>query len=74
MALTMNEDQNHMWKRIGFARYAPEYWLVSQLTLNRLHGLEIERTTSDPKEAEYDSASMVRLERLITAFQGTNLL
>lgn len=68
-----------MWTRMGFCRYAPEYWLLAQLMADRLAMLgtsqqvnelePLEEGPLDPILNKYDQTSMRQVNDLIMGFQ-----
>ncbi|CAG7962578.1 unnamed protein product [Penicillium salamii] len=68
-----------LWTRMGFCRYAPEYWLLAQLMADRLAVLEtsqqvnelepLEEGPLDPILNKYDQTSMRQVNDLIMGFQ-----
>lgn len=68
-----------MWKRIGFCRYCPEYWLLANLMADRLATLgalqqgnemtAIDNGPLDPILDQYDQTSMRQVNDLIMGFQ-----
>lgn len=80
--ITVNSDQTQpetMWKRVGFCRYCPEYWLLATLMADRLATLgalqqgnemtAIDNGSLDPILDEYDQTSMRQVNDLIMGFQ-----
>ena len=73
---------DNMWKRVGFSRFCPEYWLLAKLMTERLSAtLQVERQSersldehnrhsADPTLLErYDETSMRQVNDLISEFQ-----
>ncbi|CAG8254738.1 unnamed protein product [Penicillium olsonii] len=68
-----------LWTRMGFCRYAPEYWLLAQLMADRLAVLgtsqqvnelePLEEGPLDPILKKYDQTSMRQVNDLIMGFQ-----
>lgn len=68
-----------LWTRMGFCRYAPEYWLLAQLMADRLSFLgtaqqvnelePLEVGPLDPILNQYDQTSMRQVNDLIMGFQ-----
>lgn len=64
-----------MWKRIGFSRYAYEYWTLAKLIVDRIAlttYLNDDSTTDEASESllpKYDDTSMKQVNDLITEFQ-----
>lgn len=80
--ITVNDNQirpETMWKRIGFCRYCPEYWLLANLMADRLATLgalqqgnemtAIDNGPLDPILDQYDQTSMRQVNDLIMGFQ-----
>lgn len=69
-----------MWKRVGFCRYCPEYWLLAKFMVDRLATLdtsqaedELEPLDDGPLDSildKYDQTSMRQVNDLITGFQN----
>lgn len=67
------------WRRMGFFRFAPEYWLLANLMADRLAGLGTSQPESelepldegplDPILNQYDQTSMRQVNDLIMGFQ-----
>ncbi|KOS47469.1 hypothetical protein ACN38_g1623 [Penicillium nordicum] len=68
-----------LWKRMGFFRYAPEYWLLAHLMADRLAVLGTSKPENelepldegllDPILNRYDQTSMRQINDLIMGFQ-----
>ena len=68
-----------LWRRMGFCRYAPEYWLLAHLMADRLAVLGISKAENelepldegplDPILNRYDQTSMRQVNDLIMGFQ-----
>ncbi|KAJ5970908.1 uncharacterized protein N7479_000826 [Penicillium vulpinum] len=68
-----------LWKRMGFCRYAPEYWLLAHLMADRLAVLgtskpenelePLDKGLLDPILNRYDQTSMRQINDLIMGFQ-----
>lgn len=68
-----------LWKRMGFFRYAPEYWLLAHLMADRLAVLGTSKPETelepldegplDPILNRYDQTSMRQINDLIMGFQ-----
>lgn len=80
--ITVNDTQvrpENMWKRIGFCRYCPEYWLLANLMADRLATLgalqqgdgmtTVDEGPLDPILDQYDQTSMQQVNDLIMGFQ-----
>jgi hypothetical protein len=55
------------WKGVGFMRHAPEYWLLTQMIVNRAQSRAVMALTSNPSSDESD---MTRLNCLIGEFRA----
>lgn len=79
---------NDMWKRTGFCRYSPEFWLLAYLMVERLSTIEAspddtemsgDRTClaaddiSDLILKEYDQTSMRQVNDLILRLQQSQI-
>ncbi|KAK5191957.1 hypothetical protein LTR20_010968 [Exophiala xenobiotica] len=67
------EDEPSMWKRSGFWRHAPEYWLLANLYLDRMeYGISVgpdgEGAQNFDPRPQHDETSMSWLRDLITKF------
>lgn len=68
-----------LWRRMGFSRFAPEYWLLAHLMADRLAVLGPSQPESelepldegplDPILNQYDQTSMRQINDLIMGFQ-----
>lgn len=68
-----------LWRRMGFCRYAPEYWLLAHLMADRLAVLGTSKAEDelepldegplDPILNRYDQTSMRQVNDLIMGFQ-----
>lgn len=80
--MTIDDPQikpQELWTRMGFCRYAPEYWLLAQLMADRLSFLgtsqqvnelePLEEGPLDPILNQYDQTSMRQVNDLIMGFQ-----
>lgn len=80
--ITVNDNQigpETMWKRVGFCRFCPEYWLLANLMAERLGTLgalqqgsemtALDNGPLDPILDEYDQTSMRQVNDLIMGFQ-----
>lgn len=73
--LTPDDVYGYAWKRMGFTRYAPEYWLLTHLALDRMRSRETERASIiDPPEVKCEDADMAQLDALITEFRDLPLI
>ncbi|KAF2019976.1 hypothetical protein BU24DRAFT_489824 [Aaosphaeria arxii CBS 175.79] len=68
-----NMDYDSSWRRIGFMRHAPEFWLISQLKLDRLSKQRKEGLVADLLDTQYDTTTMGGLESLIREFQASKI-
>ncbi|KAJ5440032.1 uncharacterized protein N7458_011030 [Penicillium daleae] len=78
-----NISPQNMWKRIGFCRYCPEFWLLGSLMTERLAllgdiqlGNDLapdEDGAFDPILNQYDQTSMQQVNNLIFGFQTFQL-
>ncbi|KAJ5167776.1 uncharacterized protein N7482_003370 [Penicillium canariense] len=78
-----NPPPQLMWRRIGFCRHCPEFWLLAKLMTERLATLgslqpEIEHLplddiALDPILNQYDQTSMRQVNNLIIGFQTFQL-
>lgn len=67
-------DEPSMWKRSGFWRYAPEYWLLANLSLDRIESSPFSHNSMiDMGSRKYDDMSMSRLKEVISNFQSARL-
>jgi hypothetical protein len=72
-------EPENLWRRMGFCRYAPEYWLLANLMADRLAVLGTSQPESelelldegplDPILNHYDQTSMRQVNDLIMGFQ-----
>lgn len=72
-----------MWKRVGFCRYCPEFWLLASLMTERLGLLgdlpqgndlaPLDDGALDPILNKYDQTSMRQVNNLIVGFQTFQL-
>jgi hypothetical protein len=60
-------DVSGMWRRPGFWRHAPEFWLLAQLYVDRQ---SLSRDDEDIVGYCYDDVCMTRLKALIAKFSG----
>lgn len=61
-----------MWKRIGFSRYAYEYWTLAKLIVDRIAATAyMDDDDASPASLlpRYDDTSMKQVNDLITEFQ-----
>lgn len=78
-----NVATENLWRRIGFMRHAPEYWLLGKLLVDRLSSDSFgspESTVPDasgsahePILTRYDQTSMLQVNDLITGFQNVHI-
>lgn len=74
-----------LWKRVGFMRHSPEYWLLAKLLVDRLSSpvdrilgsdsahLETVGEMHEPILTRYDQTSMLQVNDLITGFQDVHI-
>jgi hypothetical protein len=77
-----------MWKRVGFMKNAPEFWLLAKIVLERLEADRHEEDATDslwsgkggdvpslgfPVLEKYDKTSMGQVNDIITMFQRLNV-
>lgn len=70
-----------MWKRVGFARFANEYWLLASLIVDRITAAGLSSVSAEQGSqydlgrnedivlAKYDETSMQQVNELISEFQ-----
>jgi ABC-type microcin C transport system duplicated ATPase subunit YejF len=79
----------NMWKRIGFMRHSPEFWLLATVVVDRISSTSDMRwgmgtaivgdsgsgsgTSAEPILAVIDQTSMRQVNDLITEFQNVQL-
>ncbi|CAK7206109.1 hypothetical protein SEUCBS139899_008893 [Sporothrix eucalyptigena] len=78
-----------MWRRTGFMRHSPEYWLLAHLVIDRLSaqqpkhlhmgmhhtGMHVaDNTARDPILAKYDETSMRQVNDLISQLRNVQLM
>lgn len=79
-----NLSPNELWKRVGFMRHSPEYWLLAKLLVDRLASSDGLMSSSDPATIDggathepiltrYDQTSMLQVNDLITGFQNVHI-
>lgn len=61
------------WKRVGFYRYAPEYWLMTSLILERAQERACNDSASGSSIKEADDANMSQLNALIGHFRWNGI-
>lgn len=66
---------DNMWKRIGFMKYASEYWLLASLLLDRICATDHQpvQDLQQPLLQQYDQTSMQQVNDLIADFQRTHI-
>lgn len=81
LPLQREPGPDDMWKRVGFARFANEYWLLASLIVDRITAAALGSTFNNPelqygKEPDednvltkYDETSMKQVNELISEFQ-----
>ncbi|PTD06354.1 hypothetical protein FCULG_00011714 [Fusarium culmorum] len=74
-----------LWRRVGFMRHSPEYWLLAKLLVDRLSTpietmtnpedalLDASAVTHEPILTRYDQTSMLQVNDLITGFQNVHI-
>ncbi|KAK4497141.1 hypothetical protein PRZ48_011591 [Zasmidium cellare] len=77
--LEQNMEPEVMWKRVGFSRYACEYWTLAKLIVDRIslsaflkETTQQEQSTGESQDSlleKYDDTSMKQVNDLITEFQ-----
>ncbi|KAH6871499.1 C2H2 type zinc finger domain-containing protein [Thelonectria olida] len=84
MVGNVTPSPGNMWRRTGFMRHSPEYWLLANLMVNRLsRTLEPQPnfneavltggSTPDPILSKYDQTSMRQVNDLIAEFQNVHI-
>ena len=83
-----NMQPQLMWKRLGFCRFCPEYWLLASLMTDRLEAAnssmeeDVESSDElgklddgrlDPILDKYDQTSMRQVNDLIAGFQRVQI-
>lgn len=78
-----NVQSDSMWKRVGFCRYCPEYWLLASYMVDRLSILGTTHQICSPESLgggylesilnDYDQTSMRQVNDLIVGFQSFEL-
>ena len=80
-------EANASWKRIGFMRNAPEYWLLARIILERLESTQQSLDAAESLSGQsgwrynltasvlpkYDETSMDQLNEFITSFQSLKM-
>jgi predicted component of type VI protein secretion system len=74
-----------LWRRVGFMRHSPEYWLLAKLLVDRLSTpidtipssdetlLDATSARHEPILTRYDQTSMLQVNDLITGFQNVHI-
>lgn len=72
-------DEPSMWKRSGFWRHAPEYWLLARLGLDRSEFSSLSSSKTDggrddddgdgDDQHPHEDMSMLRIKEMIGSFQ-----
>lgn len=73
--LGKESDLSKMWQRLGFMRYAPEYWLIAYLTLKKIHtrnGIRTSPMTANAAGA--GNCDMVEARRLINELKSGTMV
>ncbi|KAF0637477.1 hypothetical protein FPSE5266_09730 [Fusarium pseudograminearum] len=85
MVNKQNISPAELWRRVGFMRHSPEYWLLAKLLVDRLSApietmtnpedalLDATTVTQEPILARYDQTSMLQVNDLITGFQNVHI-
>lgn len=89
MVLSEEVTASNAWKRIGFMRYSPEYWLLARLMIDRLQRSEdgTDATACSYKDesehepvdaaahtlANFDQTSMQQVNSLISELQDVRI-
>lgn len=80
-----NVATESLWRRVGFMRHSPEYWLLGKLLVDRLStstdSLRAPESTvpdasgsaHEPILTRYDQTSMLQVNDLITGFQNVHI-
>lgn len=75
----------NMWKRVGFMRFAPEFWLLTNVVVDRIIAAnrlppsfdqavaDGSTESTDPILRKYDQTSMRQVNDLITEFQKVQI-
>lgn len=71
------------WKRLGFARYAPEFWCLADLILNSSESMQYQQYDRNGNTAgcslvtqllnRYDESDMSQVHLLVDMFASVNL-
>lgn len=73
MELRSFQSCEDMWKRVGFMQFAPEYYLLSRIMLDRWKvctsspPLWMEMPAKRPAALKYDESEMDQFRELITS-------
>ncbi|CVK97659.1 related to C2H2 transcription factor [Fusarium mangiferae] len=80
-----NVATENLWRRVGFMRHSPEYWLLGKLLVDRLSTSSDSLASPDsavpdasgsahePILTRYDQTSMLQVNDLITGFQNVHI-
>lgn len=66
--------QGLWFQRIGFQRYAPEYWLYTYSTVERARYRALEDQATEAEVAKPDDPDMIRFNALLHEFGSMNLV
>jgi len=73
--LGRESDSSTMWQRIGFMRYAPEYWLIAYSTLKKIYKWNDNRSTQISETAgSVGYGDMIEARRLITELRSGTIV
>ncbi|RBR15653.1 uncharacterized protein FIESC28_07294 [Fusarium coffeatum] len=70
-----NVAPDDLWRRVGFMRHSPEYWLLAKLLVDRLSSpmITLPSSSDEPILTRYDQTSMLQVNDLITGFQNVHI-
>jgi hypothetical protein len=72
--LDMTEAPNGLWfQRIGFQRYAPEYWLYTYLTMKRAQHRSFWDQAVELETVKHDDTDMIRFNVLLREFESMKI-
>lgn len=70
----MTEAPNGLWfPRIGFQRYAPEYWLYTYFTMKRAQHRAFLDHDVDLEAIKHDDTDMIQFNVLLREFESMKL-
>jgi len=73
--LGRESDSSTMWQRIGFMRYAPEYWLIAYSTLKKIYTWNDNRSSQTSETAgSVGYGDMIEARRLITELRSGTIV